>query len=300
MTKLSRPRPRMLAAVLLAPLLLLAACGGDSTDDATAPPAANGSTPAATTPGDAPAASGVCPVNSGLRDETITSYATIGEVTGYDDETAKRIGTTWRHSVPITLHNPLDAPCKIQVGVTVTGSAGGYTEGSVVSVLEPGASVDVQQFVLEDDFTFESDAQDAKPTEDLDIKVSWIATGPVYDYYDADVTVGEPTGEGADTVLPVTIVKRGMKDGVPKAFGITATDFIYVVGHDASGKTVATFYAADAKFVYSGETGTHNIPATFAGTPNGGGMAFQGLAALEDIAEYKVVTYQPNSMQHEG
>lgn len=298
MTRHSRTRSRTtLAALVLTPLLLVAACGGDPAPAPTTPQAGKTSSGSGGPTVESPSGGDLCPSVDNLRDDTITSYASFGDIVGFDDEVAERVGTTWRHSIPVTLTNPISAQCMIQVGITVTGSGGSYMEDSVVAVLDAGASVNIQAFALEREFEFESDTKDASPTEDLDIKVSWVQTSPVYDYYDADLKVEPLTGEGGDTLLPVSVVKRGTNDGMPKAFGIMSTDFLYVVGLDASGTVVASFYTSQAEFINSGETGTINLPATYAGAWNGGGKAFQGLAALEDVAEYKVVAYQPNAMQ---
>src|SRR5699024_5557693 len=170
MTRHSRTRSRTtLAALVLTPLLLVAACGGDPAPAPTTPQAGKTSSGSGGPTVESPSGGDLCPSVDNLRDDTITSYASFGDIVGFDDEVAERVGTTWRHSIPVTLTNPISAQCMIQVGITVTGSGGSYMEDSVVAVLDAGASVNIQAFALEREFEFESDTKDASPTEDLDI-----------------------------------------------------------------------------------------------------------------------------------
>lgn len=277
-------------------VVLLGACSDESdpapSGSASAPSASGSAT------GEAPAAD-LCPSEAYTEAADVARFAEAGPVAGAQDEGAAVHGTTWRHYVPLTVTNPLDVTCAIKVLVGTEGSGGAYFSGGGAAVLQPGETAELQLFDLESGVTFDGDAQDAAPSETLTSAAGRVTLRPVYeDYYDADITFGEITGEGADAVLPVTVTKNGVRDGVPAATGANRMDEFYFEGLDGSGAVVARFEIPAVAALDVGQTATYEVPATIAGSfENENGRAYQALDATEGITEYRVVMYQPEVLE---
>ncbi|PFG36383.1 hypothetical protein ATL41_1101 [Flavimobilis soli] len=290
MTKSRLCRGVMAGSVLV---LLLAGC---SDDPETPAPGTTGASSTTTDPAETPQGPALC------AEETVAdpaSFATAGEIVAVQDEMSEAAGTSWRRYVPVTVTNPGTATCRVKAFVTVEGDGGAYEVDTADVVLEPGATANVQLFNLDDVVEFDGDTEGGQPVEQLTIAVQEVATWPVYDYYDADVEFGAVSGEGADAVLPVTITKKAVRDGVPAPYGLTPQDDVYIQGVDASGAVVAHFSAWALEAIEVGETTTYEIPATIAARydyekdPEFPSYAYQGLSATEDVAEYRVVRFEP-------
>ncbi|WP_093376330.1 hypothetical protein [Flavimobilis marinus] len=227
----------------------------------------------------------------------IERFVTIGEVTAGDDEGADFYGKEWRHYVPVTMTNPLDVTCAIGVLLVADGSDGSQVTDGGTFVLAPGASTDVQLLDLENSFEFTADTQDAPATEEITVSAPYVRSAPVYDYYDADFTFGEITGEPGAELLPVTITKKAVKPGVPEAVGAIRFDDFDIQGIDADGTVVATFQAIKSVAIEVGETTTFELPATTAAARNTDFRAYHPASVLDDIVEYRAVRYQPKVME---
>lgn len=270
--------------------LLLVGCSDDPAPTVSGTPGSASTTvPGATT--DAPA--DLCPVEDLTDPADVARFASASGIAAAQDEAAEAIGKTWRHYVPVTLTNSLDTTCMVKAFVTIEGSGGAYQSQAGLVVLEPGATAEIQLFDVEAVVDFDSDAQEAKPVEELTVTVQRAATWPVYDYYDADFEFGEISGEGAAAVLPVTVTKKGIREGVPEAAGLSRKDGFYVEGVDASGAVVARFEMTAAEALEVGASETYEIPATIAGSYDTAARAYQALDATATVAEYRVVLYQP-------
>ncbi|GHG46111.1 hypothetical protein GCM10011331_05960 [Flavimobilis marinus] len=273
-------------------VLMLGACSdsGESpapTGSASVPSASSSASPESPAPD-------LCPDQDTITDAgEIATFAVVGEATAAQDEAAEFHGQTWRRFLPLTVTNPLDFTCKINVVVSVTGSDDGYVDGGGTVVLGPGETAELQIFDLDSTFEFEGDTEDAAPAETLTPTVHQVSTGPVYDYYDAEFEFGEITGEGAEAVLPVTVTKNAIRDGVPEAAGLKSRDVLYIDGLDASGAAVARFMVTAEPAPEVGSSQTYEVPATIAGNYDNAGRAFQPLSATENIVEYRVSAFQP-------
>jgi hypothetical protein len=279
----------IVAATTLA--LLLGACS----DSETPAPAGSSSAPSESASAAEGVGTDVCPDQNSITDAAeMETFATVGEVTAAQDEGAAVHGLTWRHYLPLTVTNPLDAACRINVVVSVTGSDDGYMDGGGTVVLEPGQTAELQIFDLDSEFAFDGDSEAAAPTETLAATVHQVSTAPVTHHYDADVEFGEITGEGAAAVLPVTVTKNGVLDDAPEGAG---DDILFIEGLDASGSVVGRFVATPDGSLEVGGTATYDVPATLAGNGDGNGFAYQPLSATEDIVEYRVVLYRPSLLR---
>src|SRR5699024_10247634 len=95
-----------------------------------------------------------------------------------------------------------------------------------------------------------------------------------------------------DAVLPVTIVQRGLADGMIERLWSATEDVFFVRGLDAEGNVVVNAY--DWIFpVEEGQTETVNIP--LGGSPSNDQevMNFFPTSAVDEVVTWELAAFQP-------
>lgn len=116
-------------------------------------------------------------------------------------------------------------------------------------------------------------------------------------YYDADVTFGDIEGEGADAVLPVTVVQRGVAKGMMERLWSATQDVFFVRGLDADGNIVINAY----DWIFPIDEGTHTFALPLGGGPsNDEVMNAHPTSAIDEVVSWELAAFQPVLLEDEG
>lgn len=172
-------------------------------------------------------------------DEDVKPYLAVGEPgaafapEGYFDR-------DYEYFVPVTITNPTSGACAIHARYLVVDSVletGADT--SIQVILLPGQSIETQRIALNRDYALTGDGPEDGPANPLDIDLGELITDPfASDYYDADYTLSDVTGERPDRHLKLTVTKRGLGPGAPAGAKPATGEILAVQGYDASGALV--------------------------------------------------------------
>ncbi|WP_129590691.1 hypothetical protein [Sanguibacter massiliensis] len=271
--------------------LVLVECGQG--DDPVSPQNSLAGSTAGVDGDDRPSAGGAASCEATeVEGEGAAKFITLGSPTAVpgDDGTA-------RLSLPYTVTNPFDVPCIISP--TIYFAEEGDESGTVdPQVLIPaGASVDLEVNSLRPYFIYDDDATDPVPPKEHEISVLDVSTDPVLpDYFDADVTVGPVSGEGADATVKVSIDHRAVLLEEPVDMGYPLGTSVFLQGLDAQGNVVAPL-VLDLSTPEDGTKLEFDVPlspdADYEFVTGAGVSVPFALDALPSVEKFVVGGYQP-------
>lgn len=258
-----------------------------------------GCSPSEPAPGAPPASSAPAAEEVGPGGSCVDGYATsddlsvtFGEISAASDEWSESLDRTWRHYYPVTITNTSSAPCSFDIELAADVAGGETLREDIYVALEPGQTYRAQAFDLESGVDFTADAADATPAAAITPSVGEIRQRRfMVDYYDAEVTVGETIGKGADAKLPAEITVNGRTPGLPDRVSSAKDDAVQLNGLDAEGMIIVI--GVDAiEPIAEGETASVEFLVA-GGDASRGLRRHTPLSVLDDVVSWEIGKFQP-------
>ncbi len=257
------------------------------------------SEPSEPTHGAPPTSSGPAAEEVGPGGSCVDGFATsddlsitFGEISAASDEWSESLDRTWRHYYPVTITNTSSAPCSFDIDLSAEVGGTEVLREDIYVALEPGQTYRAQAFDLESGVDFTADAADATPAAAITPSVGEIRQRRfMVDYYDAEVTVGETIGKGADAKLTAELTVNGRTAGLPDRISSAKDDSVQLNGLDAEG-TIIAIATQVIDPIAEGQTG--NVEFFVAGGDASGGLRkHTPLSVLDEVVSWEIGKFQP-------